>query len=165
MHQKHITLTTKQCVVHITSVDSYEDYCQTTTENKPMQLLIFMMSAPPTLTHHYAPPQQMHRAVTTVKMTAIQQHIQPFQPPIHPTCSPRVPISYNETFLSKKHRHLQVKIMNTLSIPLPETDTDEENQKSGICVAFKNQRNSKTEYKSCILSVYHFTAKGLIPYN
>ena len=28
--------------------------------------------------------------------------------------------------LSKKHRCPQVKIMNTLSIPLPETDTEED---------------------------------------
>ena len=38
---------------------------------------------------------------------------------------PRVPISYNKTFLSKKHGHAQIRIMNSLLIPFP-TDTDAE---------------------------------------
>ena len=39
---------------------------------------------------------------------------------------PCLPIRYNETFLKKLNGKPQVAVMNCLSIPLPQSDTDEE---------------------------------------
>ena len=38
---------------------------------------------------------------------------------------PRVPISYNETLLQRLHGRPQVKILNNLSIPLPESSDED----------------------------------------
>ena len=54
------------------------------------------------------------------------------------TLRPRIPISYNETLLQHLHRGPQIKTLNNLSIPLPDSsdedteDTDEPTQE-GTC--------------------------------
>ena len=54
------------------------------------------------------------------------------------TLRPRIPISYNETLLQHLHGRPQIKTLNNLSIPLPDSsnedaeDTDELTQE-GMC--------------------------------
>ena len=121
-YQKYITLTLDKYIGYITSNDSYENYCQATTEDKTML------------------PPDLHDTSTSDPDTADTQNSymsndsqssysssDDDDSTTHSTFSatstssmwlgPRVPISYNETFLSKRHRLPKVKIMNNLYIP------------------------------------------------
>ena len=106
-------------VLHSKTLFASETYYPLTTAKLQKNIslcssLIFMMSPPQSLTYHSLPPQQMHKAVTAVKMTVIQQHSNlsttntssmQLRPSVPTSCN-----NYNETFLSNNHGHPQVKM-------------------------------------------------------
>ena len=62
------------------------------------------------------------------QMTPCPQAVKYQQPPLMSDCQlrPRYPINYNETVLTKLHRLPQIKTFNNLSIPLPVTKSESE---------------------------------------
>ena len=78
-------------------------------------------------------------------MTAIQKYTQPFQQPVH--LVPRVPISYKETFLTKKQRCLQIRYED---YPYHYQKQTQMEKISVIYVTFKSQKNSKVLYKTVL---------------
>ena len=59
---------------------------------------------------------------------------------------PRVPISYNETLLQRLHGRPQVKILNNLSIPLPESsDKDTEGKVEATAEEKREDRDTASK--------------------
>ena len=63
---------------------------------------------------------QIPHLVTTSNPTTSQTSTD-----IHRTLRPRIPISYNETLLTRLHRRPQIRTINNLSIPLPDSSNEE----------------------------------------
>ena len=87
---------------------------------------------------------------------------------------PCLPIWYNETFLMKLNDKPQIATLNYLSIPLPPSDTDEEEDMDttlSSCstyyktiIAFYVLKFVITRPFSCNLSVYHIHHNCIIPF-
>ena len=126
LRQRHITLTIEHYIGHITRVNNHKDTCQTTTGDQPTQppdLHDFSTSDPGT-SFPSTGTQSSYSSRDDSDSTTHSTFLSTSTSSMH--LQPRVLISSNETFLSKKHGCPQIRIMNTLSIPLlAKTDLEE----------------------------------------
>ena len=104
LHQKHFTLTTEQYTAHVTVLTSMKTTVKQQQKISLGSPLIFIMSALSTLTHHShsstTDTQSTYSSKDDSNSTTHSTHLTTI------TCSmqlrPKVAISCNETFLSKK---------------------------------------------------------------
>ena len=63
---------------------------------------------------------------------------------------PRYPINYNEKVLTKLHRLLQIRTFNNLSIPLPVTETESEEDEN-----YEHYTNPDLPRPLCIYCIFY----------